>query len=77
MLAGGRKVEQHDADAERLVGRHPPPELIKAGEQKAGIARLKEGAAAKIGNPPCVSVSTIIFLARAFRSSNGQTSFRN
>src|SRR5437899_1892586 len=55
MLAGGNQVEQHDADGKRLVGRHPLPELIKAGEQKSGVARLEEGdfvpPAAEIANP--------------------------
>jgi hypothetical protein len=30
MPAGGHKVEQHDADAQRLVPRHAPPKLLEA-----------------------------------------------
>ena len=40
MLGGRHQVEQHHADAERLGARHALPELLEAGEQEAGIARL-------------------------------------
>src|SRR5438128_2433884 len=42
MLADGNQVEQDDADAQRLVLRHALPELLEAGAQKAGVARLEE-----------------------------------
>ena len=42
MLGGGHQVEQHHADAERLVARYPLPELLETGEQEAGVARLVE-----------------------------------
>ena len=55
MLGGRHQVEQHDADAQRLVARHPLPELLEAGEQKAGVARFVEigfiPPAAEIGDP--------------------------
>jgi len=40
MLAGGHQVEQHHADAQRFVPRDPVPELLEAGEQKAGVVGL-------------------------------------
>ena len=53
MMSGGHQVEQHDADAERLGARDAPPKLFKAGEQKAGIARL-----VKIGFiPPAAEIA--------------------
>jgi hypothetical protein len=53
VVIGGHQVEQHDADAERLVPRHPLPELLEAGEQKAGVARL-----VKIGFvPPAAEIA--------------------
>ena len=42
MVIGGHQVEQHHANAERLVPRDPLPELLEAGEQKAGVACLVE-----------------------------------
>jgi hypothetical protein len=55
MLIGGHQVEQHHADAERLGARDPFPDLLEAGEQKAGVARfVKIGfvpEAAEIGHP--------------------------
>jgi hypothetical protein len=42
MPTGGNRVEQHNADAERLVGRNPLPELLEAGEQKPCVVRLME-----------------------------------
>ena len=42
VVIGGHQVEQHHADAERLIARHPLPELLEAGEQESGVARLKE-----------------------------------
>jgi hypothetical protein len=39
VLSGGHQVEQHDGGAERLGARHPLPERLEAGEQKAGVAR--------------------------------------
>ena len=55
MLVGGHQVEQHHADAQRFVARDPLPELLEAGEQKAGVARfVKIGfipPAAEIGDP--------------------------
>src|SRR5882724_2288515 len=43
MPAGGHQVEQHDADAQRLVPRHAPPEVVEAAEQKAGVAGFLKG----------------------------------
>ena len=40
MMAARHQVEQHDADAERLIPRSPQPELLKAGEQESGVARF-------------------------------------
>ena len=55
VLDGGHQLEQHDADAERLVPRDATLELLEAREQKAGVTRLKEigfvPPAAEIGNP--------------------------
>jgi hypothetical protein len=55
MPAGRHQVEQHDADAQRLVPRHALPEVLEATEQKAGVARFLEigfiPPAAEIGNP--------------------------
>jgi hypothetical protein len=52
---GRHEIEQHHADGERLVARNPAPELVKAGEREAGVARLvKIGLvppAAEIANP--------------------------
>ena len=42
VLIGGNEIEQHDPDAERLIARHPPPKLVEAIEQKAGVAGLVE-----------------------------------
>jgi hypothetical protein len=42
MLVGWHQVEQHDADAERLVPRDLLPELLEAGEQESGVARFVE-----------------------------------
>ena len=42
MVIGGHQVEQHDADAERFVSRHPLPDLLKTGKQRARVARLVE-----------------------------------
>jgi hypothetical protein len=39
MLVGGHQVEQHDADAQRLVARDPLPDFLEAGEQEAGVTR--------------------------------------
>jgi hypothetical protein len=39
-MIGRYQVEQHDADAARLIARDPLPELLEAGKQKAGVARL-------------------------------------
>ena len=55
MLIGRDEVEQHDADAERLVWRHSLPEMVETGEQKARVARLEKvdflPPAAEIGGP--------------------------
>jgi hypothetical protein len=40
VLDGGHQVEQHDADAERLISRDPAPELVETREQKAGVSCL-------------------------------------
>ena len=55
MPGGGNQVEQHDADAQRLVPRHAPPEFLETAEQKAGVAGFLKGdfipIAAEIGHP--------------------------
>jgi hypothetical protein len=55
MMAGRYQVEQHDADRQRLIARHPRPQLLKARKQKAGVARFEEGdfipSAAEIAGP--------------------------
>ena len=40
MLVGGDQVEQHRADAKRLVPRYARPQLLEAGEQESGVARF-------------------------------------
>jgi len=35
VVGGGHQVEQHHANAERLVPRDPLPELVEAGEQES------------------------------------------
>jgi hypothetical protein len=61
VLGGGHQVEQDHADADWLGARDPLPDLFKAGEQKAGVARLKEigfiPPAAEIGDRRIVDVS--------------------
>jgi hypothetical protein len=42
VLSGRHQVEQHDADTQRLIPRHARPKLLKAGKQKAGVARFVE-----------------------------------
>ena len=39
-MIGRHQVEQHDADAERLITRNPRPELLEPREQEAGVARF-------------------------------------
>ena len=55
VLVGVHEVEQHDADAERLVARNAPPDFLEAGEQESGVACLVEigfvPPAAEIGDP--------------------------
>jgi hypothetical protein len=53
MVVGGDQVKQHHADAERFGAWHPFPELLEAGEQEAGVARL-----VKIGFlPPAAEIA--------------------
>jgi hypothetical protein len=40
MLAGGNKIEQDDADRQRLIARDPRPKLAETRQQKAGFARF-------------------------------------
>ena len=40
VVIGGNQVEQHHADAERLVARHAVPGLLEAAKQESGVARL-------------------------------------
>jgi hypothetical protein len=50
VVGGGNQVEQNDTDRQRLGARHALPDLLEAGEQKAGVMRL-----VKIGFvPPAV-----------------------
>ena len=55
MMAGWNEIKQHDTDRQRLVTRHPRPQLLKARQQKARVARLGEGdfipPAAEIAGP--------------------------
>ena len=54
VLTSGHQVEQHHADAERRDARDPLPDLLEAGEQKAGVARF-----VKIGFvPPAAEIGT-------------------
>jgi hypothetical protein len=40
VVGGGNQVEQNDTDRQRLGARHALPDLLEAGEQKAGVMRL-------------------------------------
>jgi hypothetical protein len=40
VVIGRNQAEQHDADADWLIARHPRPDFLEAGEQKAGVARF-------------------------------------
>ena len=55
MPTGGHKAEQHNADGERLVGRHLRPQLLEAAQQKpCVVCFLKSDVippAAQIGDP--------------------------
>src|SRR5258707_7352376 len=69
MLAGGNKVEQHDADGQRLVTRHAEPKLTETGPQKAGLARFLKSdlipPAAEIGNPGKMQAQTATVIVAA------------
>jgi hypothetical protein len=50
---GGKQVEQHDANTERLISRDPRPELLEASEQETSVAGL-----VKIGFvPPAAEIA--------------------
>ena len=71
MLIGGHQVEQHDADAERLGARDPLPDLLEAGEQKAGVARF-----VKIGFvPPAAEIGAQLCRRRKWQSARGRPSY--